>query len=473
MSAVTLRVLAGTAILTMAVVAIPARAQTLSEAMATAYRGNPDLGAARATLRATAEGVPQAQSQLWRPQVTLSGTSTHSRIRLNDKADSSAGSASTKENEKALEHQYGYEIDVPLYDAQVLRQIDEARANAKAGVATLASTEQDILQTVVSAYVDVVLYRRQVEIYSRQAASLEDQRQRAERMLSAGRRTIGDVASIREQVASVKASLATARGELAAAEAQFKSVVGEPPKDLTAWPSLVALPKDLDAALHDAEVTNPTIRNALEKIDAAKAGVSAYEDAALPTLTFQHTFTHTLNSTRYIGSNSNTSSYEEVDSEKEFTFALELSAPIYQGGLVTSEVRAAKQTLSNARLTLDSRRRDVIHSVVSAWKRLVAARQSEKLAGERLAAAQEAEKARAYQVARGQVTVDDYLRAQQTRIGADISLLQARHEIVVRSATLLVATGHLTARDQKLAVTLYDPQADLRRADGRWFGYGD
>src|SRR5262245_10596020 len=50
----------------------PASAQTLEQAMASAYRTNTALLAQRASQRATDENVPQALSN-WRPQVTVGG----------------------------------------------------------------------------------------------------------------------------------------------------------------------------------------------------------------------------------------------------------------------------------------------------------------------------------------------------------------------------------------------------------------
>src|SRR5690348_9028356 len=50
-------------------VAAPAMADDLNAALAQTYLGNPTLDAARAQLRATDEGVPQALSG-WRPTVT-------------------------------------------------------------------------------------------------------------------------------------------------------------------------------------------------------------------------------------------------------------------------------------------------------------------------------------------------------------------------------------------------------------------
>ncbi len=55
-----------------ALTAVSAQAQTLTDALAEAYNTNPQLLAQRALLRATDEQVPQALS-FWRPQVTFTG----------------------------------------------------------------------------------------------------------------------------------------------------------------------------------------------------------------------------------------------------------------------------------------------------------------------------------------------------------------------------------------------------------------
>src|SRR2546423_12512889 len=50
-----------------------AHAISLKDALATAYRPNPQLGAARANLRATDEEVAKANAG-WRPTISVSGT---------------------------------------------------------------------------------------------------------------------------------------------------------------------------------------------------------------------------------------------------------------------------------------------------------------------------------------------------------------------------------------------------------------
>src|SRR5438477_372406 len=61
--------------------AVPAPAQTLTEAFAYAYNTNPQLLAQRALLRSTDEQVPQALSN-WRPTVTVTGQGGYTRAGL-------------------------------------------------------------------------------------------------------------------------------------------------------------------------------------------------------------------------------------------------------------------------------------------------------------------------------------------------------------------------------------------------------
>ena len=67
-----------------AVIAAPAQADTLREALASAYNTNPTLQAARANQRATDENVVinKAQGIRWGSLITLRGTFTPELIKL-------------------------------------------------------------------------------------------------------------------------------------------------------------------------------------------------------------------------------------------------------------------------------------------------------------------------------------------------------------------------------------------------------
>ena len=63
----------------------PAHSQTLTQALAAAYMNNPELLAARASLRSDDEAVPQALAN-WRPRVELSGDVARTHTHLNTRS---------------------------------------------------------------------------------------------------------------------------------------------------------------------------------------------------------------------------------------------------------------------------------------------------------------------------------------------------------------------------------------------------
>ena len=65
--------------------------QSLLEIMARAYETSPALGAARAGQRATDENLPQAQSQLFRPQITINAQEGRTVLKQEEKDSNALG----------------------------------------------------------------------------------------------------------------------------------------------------------------------------------------------------------------------------------------------------------------------------------------------------------------------------------------------------------------------------------------------
>ena len=138
--------------LLMAVVAgicspLAARAEGLNEALASAYKVNPRLDAARTTLRATDEEVARAISG-YRPTVTGSADTS---FRHTTTQPSTIGNGSSNPR--------GYSVQLvqPLFRGfRVVNTVAEAEATVRSGRETLRSVEQSVLLDAVTAYMDVV-----------------------------------------------------------------------------------------------------------------------------------------------------------------------------------------------------------------------------------------------------------------------------------------------------------------------------
>ncbi|MGZ0190410.1 MAG: hypothetical protein ACKVH0_20825, partial [Alphaproteobacteria bacterium] len=74
--------------------------------MARAYETSPALGAARAGQRATDEILPQAQSQLFRPQITINAQEGRTVIKQEEKDSNALGAVDTKKRTSSRDSQY-------------------------------------------------------------------------------------------------------------------------------------------------------------------------------------------------------------------------------------------------------------------------------------------------------------------------------------------------------------------------------
>ena len=236
----------------------PAGAEGLRDALATAYRTNPTLEAARAGQRATDEtvaieraaGLPAASVQV-----------THTEFVKQNAANFVAP-------DRAL--QGDATLTVPVYSGGAVRNaVKAAKTRVGAGQADLRATESAIFSQVVAAYMDVILNEAVVGL-NRNNVQVLDVNLRA----TGDRYEIGDLT--RTDVAQSQARLAIARSDTRSAEASLSNareryiqLVGNPPGALDPPPPLPGLPATAEEATAIALEHNPDILAARERSKAA------------------------------------------------------------------------------------------------------------------------------------------------------------------------------------------------------------
>jgi len=445
-------------------------AASLQEVLAQTYQQNPELLSSRAELQSVAEEVPQAQSQIWRPQVTLTAGLEASRVEDSDAERAARGELDQDTRTDTFEQTYEYEIELPLYDATAIASVTRTRAAVRKQVFTLIETEQTVLKEAVTAYADVLYYRDLVRLQQRNVADILSLLEESRAMLQSERRTLTQVSQVEDELAQARSSLALASAELLGAAATFEAVVGERPETLQRRPELEGIPADLEQAIDLAKKRNPSLLAADREIDVREAYIDEYRGGIYPTVTLYHTLTRTNDKAHYTGTSP---PYDELDVEDEFVLGLSVSFPLYQGGLAQSEVRQAKQDLSKARTDRATTEKEIGQKVRSTYADLDGYRQTLLFAEDQMAAADRAEEGSRFGLERGLTTMSDYLDSKSRSITAQQAVLSAERSILTTGADLLAAVGAMTARDQKLAVSEYDPFAYIRKADGRWFGFGE
>ena len=421
----------------------PSAAESLAEALASAYANNPTLNAQRAALRATDEGVPQALSG-YRPTVSASA----------DVGISRSTTSTTYPRGVSLT------IEQPIFlGFRTKNSVKMAETAVLAGREVLRSSEQTVLLNAVTAFMDLVQAQANLNLQSQNVDFLRRQVTAENDRLKVGEGTRTDVAQTNARLAAAESSYSAAVAQLNTAIAVYEQIVGRRPKSLGAAPPIDRLiPRTLEAALAAGNAQNPTLLASAYNIDVALYNVSVLEGSLLPSVTATGTVSH-RDDNGGPGSSSDSAS-----------LVGRVSIPIYSAGLTDSKVRQAKETLGQRRIERDAAMAQVRQSVISAWGALDAARAQARAADSQVQAQTLVLSGVIEQQKVGQSTTLDVLDSQQDMLTARLAQVTAQHDRVVAGYSLLSAIGALNADKLALKVQRYDETDHYNQVRDKWHG---
>ena len=421
-------------------------AETIAQALASAYTANPELNSARAQTRADDENVPISRSG-YRPIISAFATVVG---RTTDAAIS---------DPTTLDGTVSLELTQNLFTGfRVRNAIRESEASVLASRELLRNTVQNVLFDSARAYVDVLRDIAILDIRERNVIFLDEQVRAANERFSVGENTRTDVAQARARLASARAGVSSAEANLTISRTTYRRLVGHDPYDLIDnFPYAGLMPNAVTEAEVAAQDRHPVIHAAIHQADAQGFIVKQIEGEMLPTVSLQGIVEH------------NESFDTSVDPNSATVFG-RLRIPLFQGGAVSARIRQAKEIYGLRRIEIDVARDQVRAAVVSAWAQIAAAREAIVAAEEGISAAETALSGVQEEQRVGQRTTLDVLDAQQEFLNAELTLVIARREATVASFGLLSAIGLLTAEDLKLPAAVYDPTEHYHAVRDKWFG---
>ena len=425
-----------------------ARAESLQDALASAYLFNPTLKAARAELRATDEGVSIANSN-FRPRLEGDVQQTYTY------RDSSSGPATDNDARS-----YSVTLNQPIFRGfRTLNAVKGAEAQVEAGRENLRDSEQTVLLNAVTAYVNVVRDEAILSLRRNNRRVLQQQLQATQDRFQVGEVTRTDVAQAQARVSGATSEVSAAQAALQASRATYAQIIGHMPVNLTQPGAGRDLPRSLEEAVAMAESENPQILEAIFLERAQQHAIDETKGELLPSVNLQASYTHAEGGP------------SGPDYTETTTVTGVLTVPIYQAGEVSARIRRGVETRSQLRHLIDVARESVRAAVISAWGNFTAAQaqiQSDLAQVEAsdiaLRGVREEEKV-------GQRTVLDVLDAEQAALDAQVALVTSRRDYVVASYALLNAIGRLSAYSIGLPVEQYDPTQYYRQVERKWFGW--
>ncbi len=427
-------------------------AQSIEDAMAKAYINNPTLLAARAGLRSTDEGVPQALAN-WRPTVEITSSAGAQVQRGNTNRDNRSQSRRPVD--------FGISLTQPLFrGGRTLAATSGAENNVRAARANMLDSEQNILLQAATAYLNVFRDQAVLELNRNNEEVLQRQLEATRDRFEVGEITRTDVHQAEARLARSVADRIQSEGDLETSRANYLNIVGEPAESKAQLPETepVGLPADGEDAVRVAVVNNPGVISAEFSRRSSMDNVDEVWGELLPELNLN------ASSTREFESVSETS----VRNTHEIT--LDLTIPIYQQGDVYSRLREARQDAAESTLEIDVQRRDAAEQATQAYESLLTARAQVQAFETQIEANVVALEGVQREAAVGSRTVLDILDAEQELLNARVSHVRSQRDQFVAIYELLSALGRLTAKDMGLTVDLYDPREHYDEVRDKWFG---
>ena len=436
-------------------IAGPALADELRDALILAYQTNPTLQSARAQQRGLDEGVPIARAA---GLPSLSGTATYTELPINSGSSGSLGSP-----DRTLS--FGPTLSVPIFSGGAVKNsVRAAETRDLAGRDDLRGVESSVFSQVVTAYMDVILAQEVVKLNQANVKQLGVNVQASTDRFEIGDLTRTDVAQSNSRLALARGQLRSAEANLIAARERYIQVVGKAPIDLQAPAPLPGLPVSPEDAVGIALDANPDLLASRQRSKAAGYDVKVASARRLPTVGVFAGATYN----DYLGSIGGPAAASFSQAGTSGRVGIQANIPIFQGGLPAAQRRLAQTRQDQAFETEVGIERAVIASVRSAYAQWQAAQSligSSQTAVD--AAALSLEGVRAENTV-GNRTILDILNAEQELLGAQVQLAQARRNAYVAGFNLLAAMGKAEARDLGLdGGVLYDPVVNYDRVHGK------
>jgi TolC family type I secretion outer membrane protein len=424
------------------------RAQTLEEALVSAYLTNTDLEAQRAALRATDELVPQALSD-WRPTLAIDSTAAYADV------DSSQGGGSLGTVGSSVI------LDQDLYNGgETVANTSRAENLVRLERARLQAIEQQVLLDAVTAYTDLLSAQAVLDFARQNEDRLQRQLQATRDRFEVGEVTRTDVAQAEASLSGAVASRVQAEGQVQAAEAAYRQVINQEPIKLMRPPPLMALPGTQAEAQELAQAFNPNITAGQYDLAASRADVDVASATLLPRLSLQGELGYTENPS------------VELDWQSVGQIGANLTIPLYQGGGEYARVRQTKQTVRQREDDLESVFRSVRQDVTDSWQALTSARTALESFRDQVRAAEIAVEGTRQEALVGQRTTLDVLDQEQDLFQAQVDLVNAARDEIIASYRLKAAVGELTATGIGLPVEPYNPEAHYEQVRNKLFGLG-
>jgi outer membrane protein len=393
---------------------------------------DPVFQSARSQYQAGLEKLPQARAG-YLPTVNATGAAFRNSYELETAVPRFDYTTQT----------YGATLSQPLFRWQNWLAITQAQQQVLQAEATFASAKQDLIVRVAQAYFDVLLAQDNVALSGAQKTAISEQLAQAKRNFEVGTSTIVDTLEAQARYDQAVAKEIADMNDLEVKKRALQQLVGKPAQGLTPLKEPLGLaeptPNNIEAWVTAASESSYSVAVARAAYEIARQEVDRAKAGHLPTVDLSAAYTHAKSPLVNSGPSAYVSNSTSV--------GIQLSVPLFAGGLTQSRVREALAGRDRSEQDLENTQRTVAQLVRQNFLNVTSG----------IAQVRALEQARASTQSQldstilgrdvGVRTSVDVLNAQQQIFQTRRDLQQARYNYLLNTLRLKAATGTLAEPD--------------------------
>ncbi|HEY5775779.1 MAG TPA: TolC family outer membrane protein [Xanthomonadales bacterium] len=346
---------------------------------------------------------------------------------------------------------YSLDLRQSLYAQSNYENLDIARGQVSQAEATYNIAYQDFLVRVAGGYFSVLTAQDGVIFAEAEEKALQRQFEQAEQRFEVGLTAVTDVHEARASYDNARARAIVSRNNLADTKEALYELTNQYFDDYDplqeVLPLVKPLPESPDEWVDIAMQYNPNVVYAQMAIEIADSNIRLQRSGHYPTLDLVGSISQFTNNKSPLRDDAGQilATTDIVSDDKRI--GLQLSVPIYQGGVITSRTRQARYLLNAVNADLDQRQRAVVRATKNAYRAVIAGIEQVGAFGQAMISAESALEATQAGFEVGTRTIVDVLIAQQRYFQAQRDNSLARHTYIVDHLRLKAAAGVLAVED--------------------------
>ena len=411
-----------------------------------ALRNDSLLSSAQFQNEATQELIKQGKS-LFLPSITVDA-SFDKRDKERKFLTSSLPSNDLLSGKKTNYKTYGYGVTVkqPLFNYSAYAQYKKILSQIGLSDKQLIKTQQDLIFRISKIYFETLLAKDQVDLFQYQRASIQEQLSKAEVQFGAGLISVTDINEAKTKKALIKAQQIGAIQKLKIKKREIQLITGTLPGKLTPLNPVITFTEVANLAdnwILIAQENNLELQIKKDELKIAEREIDSRRSDHYPTIDAIANRSRNWDKGGYpYGAIKNEGMRSYSD-----TIGVEISIPIFSGGMTSSKVREAvllksklEEDVEYLRRGVELKVRDYYLSLQTNFSEISAYQQAMEAATLQL----ESTKLGFQEGLRNSVEVLD---SQQILFNAKLNILESRYNYIMNLINLKLSSGMLSIED--------------------------